>query len=116
MNKIPEILKMNNKDNFTNLNYDRILCLLRKEIYIHVINYEDTHDENDYFDIDAFCEKYDVVKFTKKYCDNDKTSSINKMVNSVIEELKELGWKCKLSFNDTGLFIYSTENTPPSCW
>jgi len=32
------------------------------------------------------------------------------------EELEELGWKCKKSFGQTALFIYSTENPPPSCW
>ena len=34
----------------------------------------------------------------------------------VKSELVKLGWKCKTSFGGTGLFIYSTEEPPPSCW
>ena len=38
------------------------------------------------------------------------------MSEIIIKELEELGWKCKLSYGQTALFIYSTENPPPSCW
>ena len=38
------------------------------------------------------------------------------MTSKIIEELQELGWKCKTSFGGTGLFIYSTENPPPNCY
>jgi len=38
-------------------------------------------------------------------------------MESIVADLVDnLGWKCKLSFSDTGLFVYSTENPPPSCW
>ena len=118
MNQFPETLQLNNKENFKNLNYDRVLSLLRENIYKHIINYESIKDENDYFDTDTFCKKHDVEKFAKTYCEQDgkKITYISKMLKTIIDELKELDWKCKLSFNDTGLFIYSTENPPPSCW
>jgi hypothetical protein len=115
MNIFPETLHLNNKENFKDINYNRVLCLLREEIYIHIIKYETIKDENNYFDTDTFCKKYNVQHFTKSY-DDEKISLMTKMMETVIKELRDLGWKCQLSFNDTGLFIYSTEKLPPSCW
>jgi hypothetical protein len=60
--------------------------------------------ENEYFSLDEF----------KAKIKNDKT--FDKIVESICEELKILGWKCKTSFGGTGLFIYSTESPPPSCF
>jgi hypothetical protein len=47
---------------------------------------------------------------------NKNEKLIRDIVFIVIKELEGLGWKCALSFNDTGLFIYSTVNKPSSCW
>lgn len=37
-------------------------------------------------------------------------------ITNVLAELSKLGWKYKYSFNDTGVFIYSTEEVPANCW
>jgi hypothetical protein len=41
---------------------------------------------------------------------------IEKLSKTIITELVNIGWNCKLSFGNTGLFIYSTDKPPPSCW
>jgi hypothetical protein len=41
---------------------------------------------------------------------------IKKMANVVMDELSKKGWKCTLSYGDTALFIYSSDNPPTGCW
>lgn len=101
MNNFPSTINVNNKKNFKIINYNNIISIMRKEIYDIIIK----ENENDYFDIDIFQEKY-------KLKNDDKDA----MVKSIVSELEKIGWKTKLSFGDTGLFIYSSENPPPSCW
>lgn len=103
MKEFPPNLNVDNKDNFTIMHSNRILCYLRRDIFEHMIR----EDENSYFDINIFAKKYNSSK-NKEVIDN--------IVKTIIEELSELGWKCKLSFGGTGLFIYSTDKPPPSCW
>ena len=91
------------KTNFEEFNYERVIQLLRKEIYDHLISRK---DENDYFDIEIFCKR-------SNYPDKENFSKILKIV---LNEITELGWKTQLSFGDTGLFIYSTIEKPSSCW
>ena len=91
------------KTNFEEFNYERVIQLLRKEIYDHLISIK---DENDYFDIEIFCKR-------NNYSDKENFS---KILKTVLVEITELGWKTQLSFGDTGLFIYSTIEKPSSCW
>ena len=62
--------------------------------------------ENDYYDLDNFCSRHL----------NRDIKLMHEIMEDVINRLKVLKWNCKYSFNDTGLFIYSTETPPPSCW
>ena len=111
MKKFPDEIDIKNKHivmqpyktNFEEFNYLRVIHLLRKEIYDHLISRK---DENDYFDIEIFCKR-------NNYSDKEKFS---KILKTVLIEIIELGWKTQLSFGDTGLFIYSTEEKPSSCW
>ena len=91
------------KTNFEEFNYERVIQLLRKEIYDHLISRK---DENDYFDIEIFCKR-------NNYSDKENFS---KILKTLLVEITELGWKTQLSFGDTGLFIYSTIEKPSSCW
>ena len=102
MLKFPDEINVNNKSFFEVYNSNRILTLLRSNIYDMILS-RDT--ENEYFDIDEFC-------FKTKY----KQVDLLILLDKVIKELNEFGWKTQLSFGDTGLFIYSTENKPSSCW
>ena len=105
MKKLPIIIDVKNKENFSDIYYRRVLCYLRKAVYEHIIS----KDENSFFDIENFGRLY--------Y--NDKKNRVDLMKNlitTIKSELENLGWKCKLSFGETALFIYSTDNVPPSCW
>ncbi len=101
MLNFPTEISSNNKENFKDLNKDRLLSLLRNDIYNLIISRD---DENEYYALDIF-----EITYSCKYF-------INEIITQVISELNELGWKTKLSFGDTGLFIYSTEEPPRSCW
>lgn len=101
MKEFPRRLRVANKDQFPSYHYERVLCYLRKEIFEHMIK----EYENTYFELD---------KFSKTYLKGD-TDLINKMKDTVVAELQELGWNCKTSFGGTGLFVYSTDDPPPSC-
>lgn len=103
METLPEILNVKNKDLFKSYNDNRIKKMINKEIFDLIVS-RDT--ENEYYDLDNFSIRY-LDRNIKK---------MREIMDSIIDELKTLGWTCKYSFNDTGLFIYSTENPPPSCW
>jgi hypothetical protein len=100
MKEFPNKLNVTNKDNFSTLHYERTKCYLRRELYEHVIS----HDENDYFSLDQFNKKYNNMEM------------VQKMIQELIPELESLGWTCKTSYGGTGMFIYSTDKPPPSCW
>jgi hypothetical protein len=106
MNKFPEEINIKDKvlesDSFSVYNYDRVIKLLRQEIYDLIVSRK---DENEYFDLDTFSIK-----------NNYNYHKLIQMLNEIVLELDNLGWKTKLSFGNTGLFIYSSDDTPSSCW
>ena len=100
MDKFPDYLNVLEKDNFKNIKYKRLENIFREDVFLHLINRK---DENDYIDLDKYYSHFDK-------------SELSKIFYKVRDEIHELGWKTKLSFGDTGLFIYSTEDKPSSCW
>lgn len=102
MKNFPERLNVKNKENFTEYNYERNLCYLRKQVYELIIR----GDESDYFELD---------KFARNYLKNNMTIMLD-MTEKIRNELKQLGWNTKLSYGGTGLFIYSSENPPTNCY
>ena len=101
MKEFPEILNVNNKNKFEDIYSNRMISYLRQKIYEHIIK----EDENNYFDLDNFRHTYAI-----------NIEYIEKMTPIIIHELNSLGWKCKISFGGTALFIYSSDNPPSSCW
>lgn len=101
MKQFPVRLNPENKDKFTTYRYERNLAYLRKEIFELML----LGDENNYFELDIFSRKYKLKK-----------GEIENMCNTVIQELENLGWNVKTSFGGTGLFIYSTDIPPVSCY
>lgn len=101
MKEFPKQLSVKNKSKFKGLRYRRLLCYLRKELYEHML----VDNEDSYYALDTF--------YTANKVDID---SAEKMSITVMKELEKLGWKCKLSFGGTGLFIYSSADPPKSCW
>lgn len=101
MKFFPKSLNSKNKDKFINLKYGRCKCYLRRAIYEHIIN----HEEKDYFSIDEFNEtRVHNLKMTQK------------LIDEIIIELQELNWKCKKSYGNTALFIYSSDKPPSNCY
>jgi len=100
MKTFPSTLSVSNKENFPDLNYERMRCYLRRDLYEHIIS----HTEENYFSLDEFNRRVGDMEMTQK------------MVRDLIPELERLGWHCKLSFGDTGLFVYSTSTPPKNCW
>jgi len=86
--------------NFSEINKKRIQCYLRREIYEHVIS----HKEDEYFSLDTFSSKF-----------NMKLEDIKEQISCVVEELKNINWKCSYSYGETALFIYREEK-PKNCW
>ena len=103
MNEFPSDICVLNKDNFSEYNYNRLLGILRADIYNHML----WRNENDFFDFDKF------YKLNFKTKDIDM---LDKMKIVIMEELNKIGWNTKLSFGSSALFIYSSENPPSSCW
>jgi (p)ppGpp synthase/HD superfamily hydrolase len=112
MNTFPTELKINKNQDVCNdketvnkfelLNYERLIKELRQELYNLIISRK---DENEYFDIELFGRSH-----------NYKNKNLEKMISSIRLELENMGWNTKLSFGDTGLFIFSTNENPSSCW
>jgi len=101
---LPSEINLKNLKNFNEINEKRIKKLLNDDVYIFLLTRD---NENDYYDLDRFSALHL----------NRNMKKMDELIHNVITDLTEnLGWKCKLSFNDTGLFIYSSENPPPSCW
>lgn len=103
MNKLDKSLNVKNKDLFNSYNDIRIKDKINQEIFDLLISRD---SENEYYDLDKFA-SINLDRNIKK---------MHEIMELVIIELQELGWNCKYSFNETGLFIYSTETVPPSCW
>lgn len=100
MKEFPKHLNVKYREKFAELHYNRIKCYVRKTIYEHVISSE----FKDYYSLDEFCSSF-----------HGKIDMIQKIVKELIPELEALGWTCKLSFGDTGLFIY-TGDKPENLW
>ena len=103
MNSFPSHIHTNNQASFRDINYERLLCLFRQEVYELLLKRK---DDNEYVDLDSFAARHF----------NRKLTTVMKISERVCSELNTLGWNTKLSFGDTGLFIYSTEDPPRSCW
>ena len=100
MKEFPSLLNVLNKEKFKDIYEERVLCYLRRDIYEHILS----HEEKDYFSLDEFNKKIENMELVKK------------LVDKLIPELEKLNWKCKYSYGDTALFIYSTERPPDNCW
>ena len=103
MISFPLDLNSENKENFKNLWIINTTNIIRNNIYIFILGRK---NENEYLDIDKYFNLYNSYGKT----------TISTIIDNIIEELHKLNWKTKLSFGDTGLFIYSTEEPPKTCW
>ncbi len=98
MNSFGENLHVSNKSNFNTLWKDNLKQRFRK----HISNFMmERKRENDFFDIDKFHRNY--VK---------DMNITNDILNQIVIEINNLGWKTYIGFGGTGLYIYSSEDLP----
>jgi hypothetical protein len=102
MNSFGQELHVLNKDNFEDIFKETYMTKLRKKIYLFILS---NRNENDFFDIE---------KFNRKYIKN--INKTNDMINELVIELNQLGWKTHIGFGGTGLYIYSSEELPLGAW
>lgn len=100
MKYFPKGLTPSNVPKFSELANKRLKCYLRRELYEHVISKK----PEEYFSLDEFANKKGVT------CE-----TVLSICKELIPELEKLGWTCKLSFGDTGLFVYSGKK-PSNCY
>jgi hypothetical protein len=101
MDTFSERLTPANKPNFHILRMKRLASKIRSELTDLIL----ASNENDYFDLDGFYKRHGMTEKEKET-----------LRDTIMSELTAKGWKCKTSFNGTGLFIYSTAKPPPSCF
>lgn len=101
MREFPDYLTPEYKGSFEDVLFQTRLRLLRREIYNLVIK----GDENQYFSIDTYARNRGI-----------SMKDMMRLIDIVSGELRDKGWKTKLSFGNTGLFIYSTKDPPRSCY
>jgi len=102
----------NDKETFSLQYNDIIQNYLREDIYFFLISRDYKNKlanqiitiENTFFDFGNFKIKRNINK------------NITENIEIIIKELNDIGWKTCLGFGDTAIFIYSTEEKPPSCW
>ena len=100
MNKFPDNFNLENSNNFSDILKHEITCKLRKLIYRHLL-----HNDKDL--------AFDLSEFNSKYVeDMDVTIEL---VNVIISELIERGWKCAFAYGSTWLYIYPPNDIPTSC-
>ena len=102
MKQFPPFLEVKKKENLKAVYYHRLQGILREDICTYILRRD---SENTFWDLDKF-----NIKHLKEM---DKLKGI---VDGIVKELILLGWKCKYSYGGTALFIYSSEDPPPSCW
>lgn len=93
MDKFPEYLVPEESKNFEEYYDKKLLSFIRQEIETIIL----LENENDYFDLVNFKEKHSIK-------DIKKVVSLCKVIQ---EELSKLGWKSKMIYADTALYIYN---------
>ena len=95
-----ELYHVNNKNNFHKIWEKSVEYKLRNNILEFLLSRE---SEDDYYDLDK-----QILIYGEKL--------VSRIIPIIISELENLKWKTKLSFGNTGLFIYSTSEPPKTCW
>lgn len=101
MKSFPQYIRVNNKKKFDSILNDKISYNIREKLVNFILNRN--NDEKIYFELDYYKQNYNE-------------NEINKIIIKIMKELELLGWNCKLSYGQTALFIYSTDDPPSNCY
>ena len=102
MKEFPEKLTPQNIHHFSNYQIVRNVCYLRRDIYEFILS---SDFDKDYFNLEKFFKDRNVPVVLH---DN--------LRQTIVGELKELGWWLGYVFNSTGLLIYPSENDLDNCF
>lgn len=100
MKSFPDKLRPQNRSKFSEYLFNRELCKLRQKVVDFLYS-----QEKGGFDLKST---------------NDSNGQYNyshiddKLIEAIRNELHTLGWKTKLAYGDTVLFIYDNENELPA--
>ncbi len=100
MKLFPKHLKPENRNEFPQILKEKNLCYLREAIHDYILR----NNERDFVDIENLFRKKDI---------EIKSSDIEEMVNIMVEELRNLGWKIEIIFNRKGLIVYHPDDKVP---
>lgn len=96
MDCFPETLKPDS--DLSTLRQKYVLRKLREKVFYCIAS------DN----VDNFCDLTDA--------DFSLCGDIKPLVNQVCSELHLLGWKTKLTYGDTALFVFASNKQPKFCW
>lgn len=99
MKSFPDKLKPQNKSSFGEYKFNRDLCKLRQRI----VDYLYSGDKTGF---DLKLSQGDNNQYNYSHIDT-------RLVEVVTEELKSLGWKTKVAYGNTTLFIYTDNEELP---
>ena len=114
MENFPEWLNVISRNDFGLFYKKQVTRELRKAIFLHILQYDFSKKdpkgelylcENTYFELNTFWSRYPIVDSVKE-----------EIITEITREIQKLGWKIQLTFNNTALFIFSSEKLPASCW
>ena len=99
MKSFPDKLRPQNRSLFNDYLFNRELCKLRQKVVDFLYS-----QEKGGFDLRS---NSSDGQYNYSHIDD-------KLISSIRNELHTLGWKTKLAYGDTVLFIYDNENELPS--
>lgn len=99
MHSFPSHLHVDFRRQFPSFLYEHHLSKFRELVYCYIIS----NNVEDYIQLPKFQEEYNVSQ-----------TNMNRVVKTVVDELSELGWQCALAYGNTGFFVYSDTDEPPS--
>lgn len=100
MKGLPSKMVPHNKSYFTEYKFNRELCKLRQRVVDYMYS-----EEKGGFDLKSTQDENG--QYVYGHIDD-------KLINAVVVELHSLGWKTKLAYGNTTLFIYDKEEDLPS--
>ena len=123
MKEFPAKFVPKNLANFQQYQYDRDTCYLREAIYEHFLKErpappegkKDSKEEKQIEDqerktLRPYELPFDLESFERARSPPD----LNKMVAEICKELETLGWKTKIGFKNSALWVYPPDQVPKS--
>lgn len=100
MKNFPSKLTPNNLPLFKSYYHKRLLCYLRRKIYEWMISPDFHENDNRCFSLQDFNSTLPISSYPKD------------TIDTIIKELNALGWKTRLAYGNSALFIHKEDENP----